>query len=105
MRNESIPGIAIILVSLSQEFAVLDQQETGDALVRKKIVERERPVFEAVLNLRCAGRFGNRQRCRCLRKRIVGQYLVEIAERSDPHALVEKPVGERADRITRRLTQ
>src|SRR5205823_12992647 len=88
-----------------QDFAVLDQQETGDALTRKEIVECERLIFETVFDLRRAGRFGNRQRRRRFRQRIVGQYLVEIAERSDPHALVEEPVGARADWIPRRLTQ
>ena len=44
-------GIAIILVALDQHFAVLDQQQAGDALMRKKIVERQCLVFEPVLDL------------------------------------------------------
>ena len=35
----------------------------------------------------------------------MGQQLVEVAERSDPHALVIEPVGALAERITRRLAQ
>ena len=51
---------AIILIALEQDFAVLDQQQAGDALMRQKIVERVGRVVEPVLDLRLDG--GRRQR-------------------------------------------
>ena len=40
MRDEATRRLAIVLVTLEQDRAVLDYQQPGDALVREKIVER-----------------------------------------------------------------
>ena len=62
MGNEAMRRRAIVLIALKQNLAVLDQQQAGYALARKKIIERMRLISELVLELRFAGGFGKRQR-------------------------------------------
>src|SRR6476660_7391665 len=100
MRNEAVRRFAIVLVPLEQDGAVLDHQQPGDALVRQKILERPGLVFEAVAELDLGCSLGQRQRRLCFVERIMREYLVEMAERSHPHAFIEEPVGAGADRVT-----
>ena len=99
MRNETVGRLAIVLVALEQDCAVLDHQQPGDALVRQKIIERPASGFRTGSRACLAAAAGKRQRRRRLAQRIMRQYLVEMAERSNPHAFVEEPVGAGADRI------
>ena len=104
MRNEAIAGIAIILIALGQHLAVLDQQETGDALMREEIVERKILLVEAVFDPGLAGGLWQRQR-RPMLERVVGEDLFDVAEGADPDTLVIKPGRAVADGIARRLAQ
>ena len=53
---------AIVLVALSQHLPILDKQQAGDALMVKEIIERQRPVFEPILDRWFAGGFRQRLR-------------------------------------------
>ena len=105
MRNETMFGIAIVLIALSQHLAVPDEKEAGHALMVEKIVEGAGLLFEPILDPGLGGNFRQWPRRHRLLQRVVLQDAVEVAERSDPDALVIKPVGARADRITGRLPQ
>ena len=105
MRNETVVRLAVVLIALGQDLAVLDEEQAGHALTVEKVVERAGLLLEPVLDLRLAGISWQRTRRSRLLQRVVLQDAVEMAERSDPDALVIKPVGARADRIAGRLPQ
>ena len=60
-------------------------------------------ICEMKLDLGCG--LGKRQRRRDFAQRIMREYLVEMAERSNPHAFIEEPVGAVAERVTLCLAQ
>jgi hypothetical protein len=80
MGNEPMPRIAVILIALDEDLSILDDQNSGDALTREKIVDRQRPVLEAILDARSAAGGNERKRTGSLLEDVVRQQPVELAE-------------------------
>lgn len=105
MRHETVLHGTVVLIALGENLAVLDQQESGDALVAEKVVERIVLFLEAIGDVRRIRRRRQRQRRRRSLQRVMRKDFVEMAERPDADMLAKEPGLGRAERIARGFPQ
>ena len=99
MRDEAVGRLAIVLVALEQDCAVLDHQQPGDALVARKSSSVQFWFSNRYSSFVSPPAARKRQRRFGFAQPVVWKDLVDMAERSNPHAFIEEPVGAGADRI------